>query len=109
MDGLMDSRTGGRTGGQHQQCKVALRQGRYQVLREIAKCVEDKRKASRPNGPLQKKIQFVKAGEKLSITERDQLPGYFDNARLLRSATYQKGKPPFEMYASVTFRCADTI
>ena len=67
-------------------CKVALRQGRYkwrhdQVLKEVAKCVEDKRKASRPNGPLQKKIQFVKAGEKLSVTERDQLPGYFDSAK----------------------------
>ena len=67
-------------------CEVALAQGRYrwrhdQVLRQIALCVEAKRRNH--NNQLcrvEKKIQFVKAGEKRNPAERRLLGSYLDGA-----------------------------
>ena len=68
-------------------CSVALSQGRYtwrhnQVLRQIALCVDAKRKAH--NNQVQREgtgIQFVKAGEKKASTQMRSLASYLDGAR----------------------------
>ena len=67
-------------------CKIALAQGRYtwrhdQVLRQIALFVDAKRK-NHNNQPRreEKKIQFVKAGEKRTPTQKSLLGSYLDGA-----------------------------
>jgi len=67
-------------------CKVALSQGRFtwrhnQVLRQIALVVDSKRK-NHNNQPRreEKKIQFVKAGEKRTPTQKSLLGSYLDGA-----------------------------
>jgi hypothetical protein len=67
-------------------CEVALAQGRYrwrhdQVLRQIASCVEAKRRNHNSQMcRVKKKIQFVKAGEKRNQVERSLLGSYLDGA-----------------------------
>ena len=67
-------------------CEVALAQGRYrwrhdQVLRQIALCVEAKRRNHNNQiCRVEKKIQFVKAGEKRNPAERSLLGSYLDGA-----------------------------
>ena len=67
-------------------CEVALAQGRYrwrhdQVLRQIALCVEAKRRNHNNQiCRVEKKIQFVKAGEKRNPAERRLLGSYLDGA-----------------------------
>ena len=67
-------------------CEVALAQGRYrwrhdQVLRQIALCVEAKRRNHNSQMcRVKKKIQFVKAGEKRNPAERSLLGSYLDGA-----------------------------
>ena len=68
-------------------CSVALSQGRYkwrhdQVLKELARCVEEKRRGSQsqPNTQ-QRKIQFVKEGVKGSAIKNNHQDSYFDSAK----------------------------
>ena len=67
-------------------CKVALAQGRYtwrhdQVLRELAECVEKKRKeANKSPKEKERGIQFVKAGEKRKRTEAREESSFMDGA-----------------------------
>ena len=67
-------------------CEVALAQGRYrwrhdQVLRQIALCVEARRRNHNNQiCRVKKKIQFVKAGEKRNSAERSLLCSYLDGA-----------------------------
>ena len=67
-------------------CRVSLAQGRYtwrhdQVLKEIAVCVEKKRKAANEN-PKEKGrgIRFIKPGEKKGKTEAREDSSYMDGA-----------------------------
>ena len=67
-------------------CRVALTQGRYtwrhdQVLRQIALFVDAKRK-NHNNQPIRErnKMQFVKAGEKITPTQKSLLGSYLDGA-----------------------------
>ena len=67
-------------------CRVALAEGKYkwrhdQVLKEIAQCVEEKRRISNSD-PREKggvKINFIKQGEKMKVAQRP-LNSYFDGA-----------------------------
>ena len=67
-------------------CEVALAQGRYrwrhdQVLRQIVLCVDAKRRNHNNHiGRVEKKIQFVKAGEKKAPTHRSISDSYLDGA-----------------------------
>ena len=68
-------------------CKVALAQGRYkwrhdQVLREVAHCIEERRKTSntKPNTKEKKEIKFVKEGEKKPKTKNEDRKCYLDSA-----------------------------
>jgi hypothetical protein len=96
-------------------CKIALAQGRYtwrhnQVLRQIARIVDAKCKNH--NSQLrreEKKIQFVKAGEKSAPTQKC-LPGsYLDGANDWKLMTDLYGNLKFPIQVAVTNQRPDMI
>ena len=96
-------------------CKVALTQGRYtwrhdQVLRQIALFVEAKRK-NHNNQPIRegKKIQFVKAGEKMTPTEKSLLGSYLDGAVDWKLRTDLDGNLKFPIQVADTNKRPDMI
>ena len=96
-------------------CKFALAQGRYtwrhnQVLRQIALFVDSKRK-NHINQPRreEKRIQFVKAGEKRTPTQKSLLGSYLDGATDWKLMSDLDGNLKFPIQVADTNKRPDMI